>query len=432
MRSEIFENEFIKNIDPKTLGLVEKSLRLSRNLTIEQTANCLNISRGNLCEIENGKRNLKPDVFVKFVHRFFKDFNFGYALVEKAEKKLDELFNAFAYRDYEAEGEVEKWIEQNRAHLRNSLACLYLTVFEVYFYYRKPMDKEDVEKLKNAKDFIPYFSPDVRAFLLFCEGYMYQKGGDGQRTIELYGDALHQMDGWKWPQLEGIIKQNLACLAYQEVSFYEPYELICRAEELYLQEANFLRVFNAWNNKAVYLAMTGNFKKSIVLLDKVLLNRRTFRDNLICRQAVSNKIFVLTLSEQFMDALEFIKQEKSELNPRHPGNFILEPYCLFRLGENQKCLEAIKEYENYQLCEEDEVLYALLKAMINQNSSRIEKMKNRMYLICSREKNWGMLAVLSLLMIDHYTKTGQTQLLVDAYEQKTRIFNHQLPVIHKN
>ena len=432
MRSEIFENKFTENIDPKTLGLVEKCLRLSRNLTIEQTANCLNISRGNLCEIENGKRNLKPDVFVKFVHRFFKDFNFDYALVEEAEEKLDELFNAFAYRDYEAEGEVEKWIEQNRAYLRNSLACLYLTVFEVYFYYRKPMDKEDAENLKSAQDFIPYFSPDCRGFLLYCIGYLYEAHTEWNQAIEFYKEALVQMDGKKWPQLQGIIKQSLAYTIYQESSFFEPYELISQAEEFFLQEANFLRVLGVYNNKAIYLYMTGNFKKAIFYLDKVLLNKGILRDDRVYYEAVSNKIFALILSEHFSDALQLIGHRKSELNPRCPNNFMLEPYCLFRLGENQKCLESIKEYEHYQLCEEDEALYALLKSMINQNSARIEKMKNRMYSICSREKNWGMLAVLSLLMIDHYKKSEQTELLVDAYEQKTRIFNHQLPVIHKN
>ena len=87
--NQLFENKTLANIEPKKLGLIERRLRMSSNLTIEQTAKCLNISRGNLCEIENGKRGLKDEVFLKFIDLFWLCCTLGGFL---SRKKGDVIF----------------------------------------------------------------------------------------------------------------------------------------------------------------------------------------------------------------------------------------------------------------------------------------------------------------------------------------------------
>jgi len=425
--SKMFENKINIEIEPKKLGLIEKRLRLSSNLTIEQAAMCLNISKGSLSEMENGKRRMKEDVFLNFTKRFYPQFNFDLELVETASNKLDELALSFIYCNFSQENEIEKWVEDNRIQLLNSFACLYLTVFETYFYYRKSIDKEEEEQLNDSKNFASYFSPDVRAFLLFNKGYMDRRQGKNNQAVELFERALREMDGKKWPQLEGVIKQNLACAVSEYVSFQQSLDLVNQAQNCFIHDANYLRIVSTYNNKAVYLCLMGQYEKAISIVDKVILHKNTFQDHGFYSLAVSNKIMMEMLAGHFDRALQFIHDHKSEFNSRHPGNFILEPYSLLRLKDYKGCLKSIKSYKDCTLSEDDEAFYILIKAVIRNREDRIEKEKAKMFSICYRTTNWAMALLTLHLLIYHYKETKQNDHLVEIYEQQTMLYNHQMP-----
>ena len=427
--NKIFENKISTVIEPKKLGLVERRLRLNSNLTIEQAAKYLGISRGNLSEIENGKRGLKEEAFLKFINHFYPDFNFDWLLVEEAEKKLDELAFAFIYCNFAREDEIEKWVEKNRVSLLNSFACLYLTVFETYFYYRKSIDRDEEDQLNGSDGFIQYFSPDVKAFLLFNKGYMYMDTEKSNEAIELFEMALREMDCKKWPQLEGVIKLNLACVVAQDLSFQRALDLVSEAVALFIKDANFFRVVIAYNNQANYLCLIGQYEKAIYIVDKVILNKNTFQDQRAYTMAVSNKILIEMLWGHFTKALQFVQNHKFEFNPKHPDNFVLEPYCLLRLGCHRECIKSIKSYQNYTLGEEDEAFYALIKAVISKKEDRIDKTRVKMLSVCHRTKNWGMALMTFHVLIYYYKQTGQSDRLVEVYEWQAGLHNHQMPDI---
>ncbi len=142
-----------------------------------------------------------------------------------------------------------------------------------------------------------------------------------------------------------------------------------------------------------------------------------------------NKIISLVGWSHFNEALQFIHDHKSEINPKCPDNFTLEPYCLLRVGEEKACLAAIKSYRNYSLGEEDETFYTLIKAIISKNSDRVEKAKVKMFLVCGRMKNWGMMLVMLQALAYFYKQTGQSDRLVEVYEWQAGLHNHQMPDI---
>ncbi len=131
----------------------------------------------------------------------------------------------------------------------------------------------------------------------------------------------------------------------------------------------------------------------------------------------------------FKRALQFIKSHKCELNPKRPRNFILEPYCLLRVGDEKACLAAIKSYQNCLLGEDDEAFYGLVKAIISKNPDRVEKAKMKMFLVCGRMKNWGMMLVMLQALAYFYKQTGQSDRLVEVYEWQAGLHNHQMPDI---
>lgn len=425
--NQLFENKIVTEIVPKKLGLIEKRLRVSSHLTIEQTANYLNISKGNLSEIEKGRRGLKGKVFARFIERFYPDFDWNLSIVKEAEKKLEELVVAFIYRNSVQERHVEEWANQNRKRLLNSLACLHLTVFETYFYYGKSIDRDEEELLNSSEDFIQYFPPDTRALLLFNKGYRYMCIGNSSQAAELFEAALREMDGKNWPQLEGIIKLNLAGVIARDVSFRQAIDLVDQAQECFEKGAIFLRILSCYNNKASYLCCIGQYEMAVSIVDKVILNKDTFRDSQSCTLAVSNKILMEALWGRFEEALTFIRNHKSELNPRHPDNFILEPYCLLRTGEKRTCLSVMKQYQTYSLGEDDEAFYKLIKAVISMNTDRVEKAKRKMFQICRKTKNWGMLLIMVQALAYFYKQTNQNDRLVEVYEWQAMLHNHQLP-----
>ena len=434
---KIFENKIVINIESKKLGLMEKWLRLNSNLTIEQAAKCLNVSKGNLSEVENGKRGLKNEVFSRFIDRFYPNFDYNWSLPEEAEIKLDELFHAFAYWDSSEEDQIEKWVTENRNRLLNSFACMYLIIFETYFSYRKSLDWNDVEVLNSSEVFLQYFSPDIRSFLLFNKGYMYlenRTGIDPKKSalvIEIFEAALKEMDGRRWPQLEGIIRQNLAGAASQDISFQHAVNIIERAESIFIREFNFLRLAAASNNKAVYFSYLGQNEKAIEIIDKLILNKNTFSDQKFHYLALSNKALFLTLGGYFDEAVKFIQDHKHEMNPKYPRNFILEPYCLLRISDEKACLMAIKSYQNCSLSEDDELFYALIKAMISQNSDRVEKAKKKMFTVCRYMKNWGMMFVMLQALAYFYKQTCQSDRLAEVYEWQAMLHKHQIPEINE-
>lgn len=77
---------------------------------------------------------------------------------------------------------------------------------------------------------------------------------------------------------------------------------------------------------------------------------------------------------------------------------------------------------------DDKALFALLKAILRENSARIEAAKQKMLRICCRQKNWLMLMVLYQLLIDYYKSVNDLELLVDAYEGNNKVLRHQLPL----
>ncbi len=290
--TKMFENKIVVNTESRKLGLMEKRLRMSSNLTVEQAASYLNVSKGNLSEIENGKRGLKKEAFLKFIAHFYPNFDLSCSIVEEAESQLDKLFYALAYWDSVQEDEVERWMVENRKKLLNSFACIYLTVLETYFSYRKSLNRDDVDTLNSADDFIQYFSPDIRALLLFNKGYMYMKKRiptdfeKNVQAIEIFEMALKEMDGKRWPQLEGIIKANLASAIAKDLSFQQAFNMAEQAKSTFIEEANLLRLAGIYNNQSVYLNNMGQYERAIEIVDKLLLNKNVFKDGKAYRLAI--------------------------------------------------------------------------------------------------------------------------------------------------
>lgn len=250
-------------------------------------------------------------------------------------------------------------------------------------------------------------------------------------VIEIFEAALKEMDGRRWPQLEGIIRQNLAGAASQDISFQHAVNIIERAESIFIREFNFLRLAAASNNKAVYFSYLGQNEKAIEIIDKLILNKNTFSDQKFHYLALSNKALFLTLGGYFDEAVKFIQDHKHEMNPKYPRNFILEPYCLLRISDEKACLMAIKSYQNCSLSEDDELFYALIKAMISQNSDRVEKAKKKMFTVCRYMKNWGMMFVMLQALAYFYNQTCQSDRLAEVYEWQAMLHKHQIPEINE-
>lgn len=73
------------------LGFIEKILRKKHGFSLDNVSKDLKISKGNLSEMENGRRFLKQTLFCQFVEQYKINFDFDLGLLKEAEQLLQEL-----------------------------------------------------------------------------------------------------------------------------------------------------------------------------------------------------------------------------------------------------------------------------------------------------------------------------------------------------
>lgn len=415
------------------LGFIEKRLRKKMGLSLENVSKDLKVSKGNLCEMENGKRPLKEETFHDFIECYQRDFRLDPFLIGKAEDLLDNLINAYVYKNEEKENELIQTFYEWRTRLELSSGCLHIPLIECFLTH--PLKGTDFSSAQQdifleVMEYFPVYEPDEKALYFYIKAFTAKKRDKYEEADKNYRLALQELSGKKWPQLEGIIKQNYSVTLLANASFYSAYVMAKEAHEFFAAFNNYKRALMCANNLANCLVFLQSFTEAKKYLNQILLTVESFSGSFIHKYIVSTMVFILVLEEEYEKAIWFSKEHPIENDGFFVGNLSLIPYCYFRIGLLDQCQLEMDRLTQKDLAADEKALFNLLKSVLRKDLSEIEAARKRMIQVCCRQLNWGMLMVMYQLLIYFYKSENQTALVIEAYEEKDKVYQHQLPAAY--
>lgn len=414
-----------------SLGYIEKMIRKNQGLSLDNVSKDLKISKGNLSEMENGRRPLNDTIFRHFLEHYKINFDFDLGLLNEIEQLLQDLMEAYIYKDTEKESQIAQEFFEREKNYEYSFGCLYVPLIKVFLTHNKKPAEFTVSELNLFAEIPEYFSvyaPDEKALFLYIKGLTARRRGKINVAIQEYSEALDLLNGKKWPQLEGIIKLNYAIALSESSSFFSAYLIGQEASEIFSKHDNYVRALISSNNQANYLIYLQAYSNAKEILNRVLLSQRSFPGHSFCKFAVSTMLWDLIMEEEFEQAIQFSKEYPMDDEDRYVGNRSLLPYCYYRLGELDQCLLSMDELTQEALTSDDKAFHSILKAILQKDKVGVEAAKQKMIRICCKQLNWAMLMIMYQLLICYYKAENETDLLIDAYECKDRVCRHILPV----
>ena len=421
----------IDNGYEKYIGFIEKNIRLKKGLSLDNVSHDLKISKGNLSDSENGKKLMRETIFKRFLDYYGIEFCFDRCLLDEIRRLLGNLMDAYIYKNRVKEAQVLEQFIQRQSVYEYSFGCLYVPLFIMMSSRAKEpssLSKIETRAYDEIDEYTPVFNNDETALILYLKAFQAGKRRAFDQSVKYYAMALDSFNGRLWPQLEGIIKLNYAKSLTIASSYYDGYLSAKEAHDLFVKHGNYVRALTCFNNLANYLLCLQSFSAAKTCSEKVLLSMASFTEDSLYRHAVTTMLIILTLEGSFEEAIQFAKDHPVDWSDGFVGNLILIPYCYYRLGQKECCLKEMEKFDPDLLESDDKALFALLKAILRENSAKIEAAKQKMLRICCRQKNWLMLMVLYQLLIDYYKSVNDLELLADAYEGNSKVLRHQLPL----
>lgn len=412
------------------LGFVEKRIRLQNGWSIDNVSKDLKIAKGYLSDAENGKRILKESIFRSILDFYEIDFDFDLNLLDDARFLLNDLMEAYIYKDVKKERRILEAAKAKLASYENSLACLYGLLFTMMSARTKnpaSLSKEERDAFCTIDDHLPVFENDEKALIFYLKAFQAKLGLRFDQSLDAYLQAVASFDGKLWPQLEGIIKLNYAQTVMFGRSYYEGYRIGLEAHEIFVRHGNYIRSLMCYNNVANYLLCLQSFEGAKEYLGKILLTP-SIEEIAVYGQAVTTMLLAMTLEGSFQQAIQFAADHPIHANDGYAGNLPLIPYCYYRLGQYDQCLEQMEKLNSYRLGSDDRALFGVIKAILKKDQPGIEASKQQMIRVCSKQHNWSMLMVLYQLLIDYYKSVNELELLVEAYEDNSKVLRHILPL----
>lgn len=413
-------------------GLFERALRLKKELTLDNVASDLGMSRAFLSYAENGQKTLRKEDFIRFLEYYEIEFNFDSSIISEIYSYLDELVIALIYRNRERENEIAKLITDNRIRYTYSLGSFYLPIIDTYLTIHGILDLSSQERSKifsEGDSFLPLYSEDEKALFTFIKARYVKEKNKIPLSVQLYNQALVFLSGRQWPQLQGIIKISLALALAAQSSFFKAYEITKEAHDLFTRYSNYIQALACQNNIVNFLIGMQCYEEAEKIIHEIFMSKKSFADPLMYDYTTRTMFLTLILQEKFKETIEFSKKHRQKFENGFIGNFCLVPYCYYRMGAFDACLQEIQILSKEKPTADDKALFALLKAIIRNDKAGIEKEKQRMEKICCKQYNWWMLMVLYQLMTYYYSLEDEKDLLIDAYKKQLMVFRHKLPIL---
>lgn len=185
-------------------------------------------------------------------------------------------------------------------------------------------------------------------------------------AVKLYYEALEMFDGRQWPQLEGIIKMNLSNALVLAASYFDAYEMVREARDIFIKNGNYNRAMICENNISNCLLTMQCFEAAQKMLQKILMMKESFSNLKVYIHSTRTMLLALTLDEKFTETIQFGEKHKLPFENGFIGNYCLIPYCYYRIGQPEKCLQEIKELSKEKPAADDKAFFHYSRRLLRR------------------------------------------------------------------
>lgn len=408
-------------VNPVFFGLYTRLIRRSLGYSLDNASKDLHMSKGNLSEMENGIRPMRHEVFHSFLQTYHLPFREDPSLMQVARSLLCELFDFNLRFDDDTVALIEKKYERMRGTLLNSFAHFHVLLIdyflEVVIHLHTDPQAFDQLILINA-----CLQNDEQALIYFIRGMEYRLQRRYDLQDEAFRKALDLVDEKLLFGLRPLINYYQVQVLTRNANPFEAYVLCGRTRKAFYNMHNYIRALYLDNAEALCLMSCRQYPSALQQLDTMLDNIHFVRDPFLYFCVVQNRILMLTLMDEFEQALETAREGRSIFSAGGLESFALCAYSLYMLGRNEEALRAIVQMKPYAREEEQRLLFRCIQCAV-EKPDQLEQTAERMFDICGRIPNYELMELTYKLMIRYYLLNSQQEKLLDIQTRYIAFLN---------
>lgn len=408
-------------------GFLEKLFRIQKGLSISNVSEDLKWAKGNLSEIENGKRKMSRENIDKFICYYGIPFDFSLDKERTGRNLIIELGKSLIFQNYETEKRIKEYFYNHKSELEVSGAAFYALVLESYFELSSSENQKGASDLVYAENFLPAFSGDIRSLVLFLRGAEEERRFHYNQAIHYYKKSLSCLDRTIWVQIDAPIIKRLGICTGKAESFSQGILYLKSATEIFSKNRNYHQVASADIEMARLFICLMNYDFSLALLDKVVNLDRNFITEKKYRQALKLKIRTLILSGNYQEAISYLS-ELPEQASESVENALLKSWIFWMMDESSKALTILQSLRTRQMDPNEKLWFQLLKGSLSHNDDQTESAAVKLFRTSAKKYEWINLIFLFRALIQYYRDTDQDKKLVSMFESYLALLQHRIDI----
>lgn len=402
-----------------------------KNISLEKAGKLFNVGRSKMNEIENGQKLITEDDLRKFMEHNNIPFDFSEFAYKSACSLLSKGISAFMHMD---EKLTDEFIRELRIRLnskRKDLGYFKVVLGKALANYFESNFHSSIDQIDNILRNQKAYSNDELAFTYLLKGLCFKLTKRSKDALPLLKLAEMKANGDQFPELPSFIAYSIS----YPLGIYESFAKgILKAEEanelLLRSHCTFRIQLNSENKALLYLAME-EYELCTDIIEGVFKNIGWNHDQSVVFTTISNLMLTYTMSGQYSKALSIIDKHKEQYQ-RHLGNFVMAPWCLYKLERINDCLAVIQTIEDdYVLDKDDEALLNIIKFIINKKTSLVNKTFFTIWGHLKEEYSWVLMTLFLQILDDYYSQNYNAENLASIRLARLQIRQHFLPDVPK-
>lgn len=388
----------------RILGAYLKYQREFDDLSLNYVSESLNINKGYLSEVENGKRNLSYNHYDEIMDFYDIKFNFEKNILEEITIKLYEILRNYINANIVSEKEIFKEVFQDKNRYSDSYGFFVFKLIQLFYHIRFQIDNTcEIDELKELiKKYLFLYTEEEKAIFydILAQYYIIRKKysksydylikarevcPDITNVTALRATILYHIT----IVLQRLNKPSLAFICCREaMNEFRKEKIYNRLFYLDIYEGNCLSRMQLYlEAEKVYLSVLEN---TFFLNDARLTC--TIYDNLSWN-CLKNK--------KYEDSI-FYAKKSIELGNNSDDAYTHIAYSLFKLDKKSECIEFINNLEGDNINEFSRMLNNIILYRILNEDRKLLYELEQYYDGCKVNGDYEMELLVRNLQLDFY------------------------------
>lgn len=390
-------------------GAYYRIQRNKHNISLSNLANQIQINKGFLSELENGKRHFPEGLSAQLDKVLGTNFNTDYKLYNQSRTYLFDIYENYFYERSTAIDEMYEIIKNSKEKLLNSYGYFVFRIIE-FFYFFKSGENNKVEEIIGILDQnLNCLQADEIAIYYSLLG-MYYKRNTATNPIAL----------------DYFIKSNNICIPssivyamniFQLISIYAEsnqsilaYKTCINSKSLLKYHNNYGRSITVDMFECIVLTDLGLYEdakeKLLKILQSSMNDHFTYKTDIIYHCLAWNAL----LNKEYEECIKYTKLARDNEDTSHDLSYFI-PLSLYYLKKDQSALDVIKKEESHSSEIYKYFLYAI-RARIQEKNDEFETNILAYYQSLLQNNIFEDIPLVQDFILDYYKEIDNSEMMI--------------------